>query len=59
MPERIFQVLSTEKRVFPPSAAVRSRAHINSIEDYERLYSQSVNEPEKFWAEMAEANLVW
>ncbi len=59
MPERIFQVLSTEKRVFPPSAAVHSRAHINSIEDYERLYSQSVNEPEKFWAEMAEANLVW
>ncbi len=59
MSEKSIQVLSTEKRVFPPSAAVRSRAHIKSIEEYERLYRRSVNEPEQFWTEMAEANLSW
>jgi acetyl-CoA synthetase len=59
MSERSIQVLSTEKRVFPPSAAVRSRAHIGSIEQYEQLYNRSVNEPEKFWAEMAGENLSW
>jgi acetyl-CoA synthetase len=59
MSEESIQVLSTEKRVFPPSAAVRSRAHIGSIEQYEQLYNRSVNEPEKFWAEMAGENLSW
>jgi acetyl-CoA synthetase len=59
MSEKSIQVLSTEKRLFPPSAAVRSRAHIGSIEEYDRLYSRSVNEPEQFWAEMAEENLTW
>ena len=59
MSEKSIQVLSTEKRVFPPLAAVRSRAHIKSIEEYGRLYNRSVNEPEQFWAEMAEANLSW
>jgi acetyl-CoA synthetase len=43
-----------EGRKFPPSDDFRNKAYIKSMEDYEELYQRSVNEPEKFWAEMAE-----
>jgi acetyl-CoA synthetase len=29
------------------------------MKEYEQLYKRSVNDPEKFWAEMAEQNLTW
>ncbi len=29
------------------------------MEEYEKLYKRSVDEPEKFWGEMAEKNLTW
>lgn len=40
--------------VYEPSAAFRERAHIGSMEAYEKMYERSVNEPEAFWAEQAE-----
>ena len=36
--------------IFEPSEALQKSAHI-SKSDYERLYSQSVSQPEQFWAE--------
>jgi acetyl-CoA synthetase len=42
----------TEKRSFPPSAEVVKRAWINA-ETYEKMYEQSVKEPDKFWLEQA------
>ncbi len=48
-----------EKRVFPPSHDFSSRAHIKSLNHYRRLYNESINDPEKFWGEQAEAELVW
>jgi len=42
----------------PVPAAVRQRAHLNN-EDYQRLYRQSVEQPETFWAEQAKAFLDW
>ncbi|TWC40270.1 acetyl-coenzyme A synthetase [Pseudomonas sp. SJZ079] len=42
----------------PVSAAVRQRAHLND-EDYQRLYRQSVEQPETFWAEQATTFLDW
>ena len=39
------QVLSTEKRTFPPSKEFSQKAHIKSMEEYEKLYKQSVDEP--------------
>jgi len=42
----------------PVPAAVRQRAHLNN-DDYQRLYQQSIEHPETFWAEQAKAFLDW
>ena len=42
-----------ENRVFPPPAEFSAKAHIKSLEEYEALYKQSIEDPEKFWAEAA------
>ncbi|KAF0146066.1 MAG: acetyl-CoA synthetase [Nitrospirae bacterium] len=52
-------VLMQEKRHFPPSKEFSRRAHIKSLEEYEKIYKRSIDDPEGFWAEMAEKNLAW
>ncbi len=47
-----------ETRVFAPPAEFSAKALVGSIEEYETLYKQSIEDPEKFWAEAAE-NLHW
>ncbi len=47
-----------ENRVFPPPAAFAAAAHITSLEGYESLYKQSIDDPEAFWADAA-SNLDW
>ncbi|SDI08981.1 acetyl-CoA synthetase [Pseudomonas benzenivorans] len=42
----------------PVADAVRQRAHLDDA-DYQRLYRQSVEQPESFWAEQAKAFLDW
>ncbi len=42
-----------EDRVFAPTSEFAARAHIRSLDEYERMYRQSVDEPELFWAEAA------
>ena len=42
-----------ENRVFPPSEEFSSKAHIKSLEEYETLYKQSIEDPEAFWAGVA------
>jgi len=59
MAKESFEVLSAEKRTFSPSKEFSQKAHIKSMKEYEEIYKRSVNEPEKFWAEMAEKNLTW
>jgi acetyl-CoA synthetase len=39
-----------ENRVFPPPPEFSAKAHIKSLEEYEKLYKQSIEDPEKFWA---------
>jgi acetyl-CoA synthetase len=39
-----------ENRVFPPPSEFIAKAHIKSLEEYERLYRQSIEDPEAFWA---------
>lgn len=53
------EVLSNEKRTFPPSKEFSAKAHIKSLAEYETLYKRSVEDPEGFWGEMAEKNLTW
>ncbi|MFQ5427823.1 MAG: acetate--CoA ligase [Thermodesulfobacteriota bacterium] len=52
-------VLSHEKRHFPPAPDVSERAYIKSPQEYETLYKESIEDPEGFWARMAEENLDW
>ena len=43
-----------ENRVFPPPPEFAAKAHIKSLEEYEALYKQSVEDPEAFWGGVAE-----
>ncbi len=47
-----------ESRKFPPPASFSSSAHIKSFEQYEQMYRESIDNPEKFWGEKA-AELYW
>jgi acetyl-CoA synthetase len=42
-----------EERKFEPSTEFRQKAHIKSLEDYERLYKEADEDPEKFWGNIA------
>ncbi len=48
-----FHSLLREERVFHPPPSFAARAHLRSMEDYDRLYHRSVAEPEAFWSEVA------
>ncbi len=43
-----------EQRSFAPSAEFSQKAQIKSLAEYEALYKESVEQPEKFWARAAE-----
>ena len=51
--EKTIEVLMQEKRVFPPPDEFLKNAHIRGFEEYERLYKESIEDPEGFWARMA------
>ena len=42
-----------EQRVFEPSEEFRSKAHIKSLAEYQRLYKEAEEQPEEFWANIA------
>lgn len=42
-----------ETRVFQPSPEFSQEAHVKSLEEYEQLYRQAEEDPEKFWGEIA------
>lgn len=48
-----------EERVFPPPAEITARAHIKSMEEYEKLYNKAKDDPEGFWGELAKEELHW
>ena len=43
-----------ETRVFPPPPGFAARSRCGSLEDYQRLYDESVNDPETFWGRVAD-----
>ena len=47
------------QQVFAPSEAFRAKSHVGSTEAYRELYQRSVDDPEAFWAEMADAHVSW
>jgi acetyl-CoA synthetase len=42
-----------ENRVFTPSAEFSAKAHIKSLEEYERIYAEAAADPEAFWGRIA------
>ena len=59
MAKESIDVLLAEKRTFPPSSEFSKKAHIKDLSEYEKIYSKSVEDPDGFWAEMAEKQLSW
>ena len=53
MNESSLESMSNEARVFAPSKAFSEKAHIASMEEYDRLYKESIEQPETFWARVA------
>jgi len=58
MQEKITSMMR-EERIFNPPQGFSRQAYIASMEDYEKLYRQSIKEPEKFWETQAKENLIW
>ena len=40
-------------KVFPPSVATSENAHISSLEKYNEIYQESIQDPDAFWAKTA------
>jgi acetyl-CoA synthetase len=59
MSEKGISVFMDEQRVFPPTEEMKKVAHISSMEQYGEMYKRSVEDPEGFWAEVAEKNITW
>ncbi|MGB7492576.1 MAG: acetate--CoA ligase [Thermoanaerobaculia bacterium] len=56
--DKSIESLMTEKRTFPPSEEVRTRAHISSPEEFETMWRMSIDQPDEFWLEQAKS-LTW
>ncbi|MBI1883480.1 MAG: acetate--CoA ligase [Chlamydiae bacterium] len=48
-----------EDAVFYPPQALSEKAYIKNLKEYERLYEQSIKDPENFWAREAQEHLSW
>jgi len=59
MPEKkAIDSLMIEKRTFPPAKKMRANAYINSKSQYQKMWEQSINDPDAFWLEQAKI-LTW
>ncbi|MBC8457935.1 MAG: hypothetical protein H8D67_08070, partial [Deltaproteobacteria bacterium] len=48
----------TRAKKYPPPHNFSKKAHIKTLREYQDVYRRSVNDPEGFWAEMAD-ELSW
>jgi len=47
------------ENVYPPSREFSTKARVQGIEGYRRLYYEAEANPEKFWGELAQRELFW
>ena len=50
--------MAEETKKFPPSKAFVDQAYIKSREEYEKMWKQSIEDPETFWGKVA-GELAW
>ena len=50
--------LMTENRKFPPPASVKKIAYVKEFDEYQKMWEQSINDPDAFWLKQAEL-LTW
>lgn len=58
MSKESFDVLSQQGKTFEPQESYIKASNAGGIENYEKMYKESIENPENFWAKMAE-NLSW
>jgi acetyl-CoA synthetase len=54
MTEKKIVTMSEDKQIYEPSDEVKLKAYIKNLDEYQKLYERSANDPEGFWAEHAE-----
>ncbi len=42
------------EEVYPVPKHMKDRAHVNSMDEYEKMYKESIEDPEGFWSKQAE-----
>ncbi len=48
-----------ETRLFPPTKEASARAHIKSMDAYQKLWDEAAADPPAFWAKLAKTELHW
>jgi len=51
--------VSLEGKIFPVTAEWKSRAYVNSMEQYKEMWQRSIDDPEGFWGDIAEEYVTW
>ena len=59
MSEEKIQSMMHEDRLFPPPEEGKDLAHVKSMDEYEKIYKRSMEDPEGFWGDRAEELLTW
>jgi len=49
----------TLKEIYPVPENFRKKAYVKSQEEYEKMWKESVSDPESFWGKIAEENITW
>ncbi len=57
--EKTIKILSQERKKIGPPSEFSAKAHIKSMDEYERIYKRSIDDPEGFWEEIAEDYVDW
>ena len=52
--EKGMMSMMDEKRVFSPPRELSQKAYIKSLDEYRKLYKESIDNPDKFWGGLAE-----
>jgi acetyl-CoA synthetase len=56
--QKAISSLMTETRTFPPPQNIKANAYVDSPQQFEKMWDQSINDPDAFWLEQAKS-LTW